>query len=273
MRKEFISFKDKISKLKIGSTVKYNPIQVGNHTIDSDSFTLVAGPCAVESYEQLKITAEKVKQRGAHILRAGAYKPRTSPYAFQGLGMKGLSILHQVKNELQIPIITELLDSRDLPFVAEVADIIQIGSRNMQNFSLLKSLGHIHQPILLKRGVSATLEEFLLAAEYILDAGNEKVILCERGIRSYDSVTRNLLDLSAVAILKQVTHLPVFVDPSHATGIPEIIAPMSIAAKSAGANGIMIEIHPSPEEALSDGDQALNFESFDDLISSLGLCA
>lgn len=273
MRKEFDTFKNKIAQLKIGSTIKPSTIKVGNHNINNNSFTVIAGPCAVENEIQIHTIADKVKQNGAHILRAGAYKPRTSPYSFQGLGKKGLDLLAEVKQKFQLPIVTELLDIQYLAEVSEMSDIIQIGSRNMQNFSLLKALGKVKKPVLIKRGICATLEEFLLAAEYVLDAGNENVILCERGIRSYDSITRNLLDLSAVAILKQVTNLPIFVDPSHATGIPELITPMTLAAKSAGANGVMIEIHPDPTSALSDGDQALNFDHFDDFTNTLGLCA
>ncbi len=234
-----------------------------------NSFIIIAGPCSIESEEQAFDIAKAVKKSGAHILRGGAFKPRTSPYSFQGLGNEGLKILANVKKELNIPIITEVLDVRDLEAVAEVADIIQIGTRNMQNFSLLKEVGKINKPVMLKRGLAATIKEWLLSAEYILKQGNENVILCERGIRSFDPETRNLLDLSAVALIREMSHLPVIVDPSHALGRRDLIEPMSKAALACGSYGVMIEVHDKPEEALSDGAQAINYADFDSLTKNI----
>jgi 3-deoxy-7-phosphoheptulonate synthase len=244
-------------------------IEVGPYTFKSNSFLIIAGPCSVESEEQAFDIARAVKKSGAHIMRGGAFKPRTSPYSFQGLGDEGLEILAKVKKEFNLPIITEVLDVRDLEAVAEVADIVQIGTRNMQNFSLLKEVGKINKPILLKRGLAATIKEWLLSAEYILKQGNEKVILCERGIRSFDPETRNLLDLSAVALIREMSHLPVIVDPSHALGRRDIIEAMTKAALACGSYGVMIEVHDKPEEALSDGAQAINFAQFDSLTKNL----
>jgi 3-deoxy-7-phosphoheptulonate synthase len=245
------------SEIQIGSV---SPV-----TFRSNSFLIIAGPCAIESEEQAFDIARAVKKSGAHILRGGAFKPRTSPYSFQGLGNEGLRILASIKKELQIPIITEVLDVRDLEAVAEVADIIQVGTRNMQNFSLLKEVGKYNKPVMLKRGLAATIKEWLLSAEYILKQGNEKVILCERGIRSFDPETRNLLDLSAVALIREMSHLPVMVDPSHALGRRDLIEPMSKAALACGSYGVMIEVHDKPEEALSDGAQAISYADFDSL--------
>lgn len=242
-------------------------ISLGEITIGDGSLTLIAGPCAIESEEQAFEIAQSVKQSGAQILRGGAFKPRTSPYSFQGLGKEGLQILSRIKKSLQMPIITELMDPRDLADVCEVADIIQIGTRNMQNFSLLKEVGKTNKPVLLKRGMSATIKEWLLSAEYILEKGNSKVILCERGIRSFDSETRNLLDLSSVALAKQLSHLPVIVDPSHALGRRDILLPMSLAALAAGADGLMIEVHDVPHRALSDGAQAMGYQGFSELVA------
>lgn len=244
-------------------------ISVGDHTFAPNTFLMIAGPCAVESEEQAYRIATSVKKSGAHILRGGAFKPRTSPYSFQGLGKDGLDILASIKKDLKIPIITEALDVRDLESVAEVADIIQIGTRNMQNFSLLKEVGTYKKPILLKRGMAATVKEWLLSAEYILQKGNEQVILCERGIRSFDQETRNLLDLSSVALVRELSHLPVIADPSHALGRRDIIEPMSRAAMACGSFGVMIEVHDEPEKALSDGAQAIGFEQFDQLSKNL----
>lgn len=238
-------------------------------TFKSNSFIIIAGPCSIESEEQAFDIAKAVKKSGAHILRGGAFKPRTSPYSFQGLGNEGLNILGRVRKELKIPIITEVLDVRDLEAVAEVADIIQIGTRNMQNFSLLKEVGKLNKPVMLKRGLAATIKEWLLSAEYILKQGNEKVILCERGIRSFDPETRNLLDLSAVALIREMSHLPVIVDPSHALGRRDLIEPMSKAALACGSYGVMIEVHDKPEEALSDGAQAINYADFDVLTKNI----
>ena len=238
-------------------------------TFKSNSFIIIAGPCSIESEEQAFDIARAVKKSGAHILRGGAFKPRTSPYSFQGLGNEGLNILANVRKELKIPIITEVLDVRDLEAVAEVADIIQIGTRNMQNFSLLKEVGKTNKPVMLKRGLAATIKEWLLSAEYILKQGNENVILCERGIRSFDPETRNLLDLSAVALIREMSHLPVIVDPSHALGRRDLIEPMSKAALACGSYGVMIEVHDKPEEALSDGAQAINYADFDSLAKKI----
>lgn len=269
MRQEYTLFKSRISKLKIGSEVINSAIKVGNHTIGQGQFSIIAGPCAVESKTQINVISQLVKQQGAHLLRAGAFKPRTSPYSFQGLGLEGLQLLKQVKETFNIPIVTEMMNEKEYDIFEEIVDLIQIGSRNMQNFDLLKKVGQGSKPVMLKRGLNATLEEFLLAAEYIVANGNRNIILCERGIRSYDNVTRNVLDLSAVAILKQVTNCPVIVDPSHATGITEIIPTMSLAAKSTGADGIMVEVHHNVKAALSDADQALSPSVFAQLAKAV----
>lgn len=238
-------------------------------SVGGGSFTVIAGPCAVESEEQILTTAHEIKERGAHILRGGAYKPRTSPYSFQGLAEEGLGLLAQAREETGLAIITEVLTSEDVERVAEVADILQIGARNMQNFRLLQRVGQIDRPVFLKRGQSATLEEFLLAAEYIVSEGNPNVILCERGIRSFESYTRNTLDIAAVPLIKQLSHLPIIVDPSHATGRRDLVAPLAIAALAAGADGIMVEVHPDPENALSDGPQSLTFLQFAEMMTDL----
>ncbi|KXZ39740.1 3-deoxy-D-arabinoheptulosonate-7-phosphate synthase [Alkalithermobacter thermoalcaliphilus JW-YL-7 = DSM 7308] len=234
-----------------------------------DDKLFIAGPCAIESYDQLLETAKFVKKNGANVLRAGAYKPRTSPHSFQGLKEEGLRILKQVKKEVGICVVTELMDIRDLEKIYDVSDIIQIGSRNMQNFSLLLEVGKQDKPILLKRGIAATVTEWINAAEYIVMGGNNKIIMCERGIRTYNDYTRNTLDISAVPIIKRETGLPVIVDPSHATGIRDLVKPMALAAIAAGADGIMVEVHPSPENALSDGKQSLYFHQFEDLMTSI----
>ncbi|ACI19733.1 3-deoxy-7-phosphoheptulonate synthase [Dictyoglomus thermophilum] len=247
-----------------GTKIKVNQVEIGN-----DEIVVMAGPCAVESREQLREIAQFVKEVGAKILRGGVFKPRTSPYSFQGLGVEGLKLLYEVKNEFDIPVITEVMDPRDLELVAEYADIIQIGARNMQNFTLLKEVGKLRKPVLLKRGLSATLEEFLFAAEYILLGGNSEVILCERGIRTFSDFSRNTLDLSIVPALKEKTHLPVFVDPSHGTGNYRYVPSMAKAAIAAGADGLIIEVHPHPEKALSDGPQSLTFSDFRRLMSEL----
>ena len=232
-------------------------VEVGNVKIGS-GFTMIAGPCSVESEEQTYKTALPLKKAGIDILRGGVFKARTSPYDFQGLGVEGLKILKKVGKELDIPVITEVLDTRDVEVTAAHVDILQIGSRNMQNFSLLKEVGSSDKPVLLKRGMSATLEEWLNCAEYILERGNPNVILCERGIRTFDTFTRNTLDMAVVPSIKILTHLPVFVDPSHGTGNPDLIEPMSLSAVGAGADGLMIEVHYKPEEALSDRAQAID---------------
>jgi len=245
-------------------------IEVNGVKIGEGYFVIMAGPCSVESKEQLLITGKFIKQLGAKILRGAIFKPRTSPYSFLGLGKEGLNILKEVKEELKIPIITEVLSPEEVDIVSEVSDILQIGTRNMFNYRLLQKVGKIDKPVLLKRNFSAKISEFLNCAEYILKEGNNKVILCERGIRTFDSeFTRNTLDLSAIPILKKETHLPVIVDPSHGTGRRDIIIPMSKAAVAAGADGLLIEVHPKPEEALSDGFQTITFDMFEDLIREL----
>ena len=230
---------------------------------------IMAGPCAIESYEQLLETAKFVKRSGANVLRGGAYKPRTSPKSFQGLKDEGLEILKAVKKETGLPVITELMDIRDLDKVYETTDIIQIGSRNMQNFNLLTAVGKQDKPVMLKRGISATISEWIGAAEYIAVEGNKNIIMCERGIRTYNDYTRNTLDIAAVSIIQKETGLPVIVDPSHATGVRYLIKPMSIAAMAIGAEGLMIEVHPDPQNALSDGAQSLHFDEFEDLMKSI----
>ncbi len=232
---------------------------------------VMAGPCAIESYEQLLETAKFVKSKGANILRGGAYKPRTSPNSFQGLKEEGLEILKAVKKETGMPVITELMDARELDKLYEVADIIQIGSRNMQNFSLLTEVGKQDKPVMLKRGLSSTISEWIGAAEYIAIGGNQKIIMCERGIRTYNDYTRNTLDLAAVPIIQKEIGLPIVVDPSHATGVRYLVKPMSIASLAAGADGIMVEVHPDPINALSDGMQSLHFNEFEDLMNSINL--
>lgn len=244
-------------------------IKVRGCVIGGEQLTVVAGPCAVENEEILKETAFKVRASGANMLRAGAYKPRTSPYSFQGLGETGLKILAKVGEEMNMPVITEVMDAEDIGVVSEYADIMQVGARNMHNFSLLKKLGRTNKPVVLKRGMSATIEEWLLAAEYILAGGNSQLILCERGIRSSEPWTRNTLDLAAVAMVKEMSHLPVLVDPSHATGVRSLVTPMARAAIAGGADGIMVEVHPHPEKALSDGDQSLTPRGFSQLMKEI----
>lgn len=234
--------------------------------IGGEEIAVIAGPCAVESEDLLKETAFKVRASGAAMLRGGAFKPRTSPYSFQGLGEQGLKILARVGEDMNMPVVTEVMDPEDIPLVAEYADILQVGARNMQNFSLLRKLGKVDRPVIIKRGMAATIEEWLLAAEYVLAEGNPRVILCERGIRSSETWTRNTLDLAAVALAKSLSHLPVLVDPSHGTGVRELVSPMACAAIAAGADGIMVEVHPHPEKALSDGDQSLTPRGFSQLM-------
>ncbi|MBN2529353.1 MAG: 3-deoxy-7-phosphoheptulonate synthase [Deltaproteobacteria bacterium] len=238
------------------STVDVGGVIVGNRPI------MIAGPCGVESEKQTLTAAVAVKEAGADMLRGGAFKPRTSPYAFQGLGVRGLKILEKAKQETGLPVVTEVIDPRDVSWVAEFADLLQVGARNMQNFSLLRELGRVKRPVLLKRGMYSTIEEWLNCAEYILSEGNKDVILCERGIRTFETYTRNTLDISAVAAAKELTHLPIIVDPTHGTGRPSLIQPMSLAALAAGADGLIVEVHPNPEKALSDGDQALTPAQF-----------
>ena len=237
-------------------------LEIGGRKIGGEHFALIAGPCTVESRDQLLTAAHAVNQGGATMLRGGAYKPRTSPYAFQGLGTEGLRLLAEAKEQTGLPVVTELMDARDLEPVLEVADVVQIGARNMQNYPLLAELGRAGKPVLIKRGLSATLEELLMAAEYVLKEGNESVMLCERGIRTFETAYRFTLDLTAVPVLKELSHLPVIVDPSHAPGRRDLVEPLSLAAAAAGADGIIVEVHPQPEDAICDGPQQLRTADF-----------
>ncbi len=243
--------------------------EVDDVHVGGDDFALIAGPCTVESRDQTLEIARCVSEAGAAMLRGGAYKPRTSPYSFQGLGVEGLRLLQEAKEETGLPIVTELMDVRDVEDVAEVADVIQVGARNMQNYTLLTEIGRTNRAVLLKRGLSATLEELLMAAEYVLKEGNERVMLCERGIRTHETAYRFTLDLLAIPALKEMSHLPVIVDPSHATGRRDWVRPMSMAAAAAGADGIIVEVHNEPEAAICDGPQALPTEGFDDFVAQL----
>ncbi len=244
---------------------KFHPentvIRVGGVTFGDGSLSLIAGPCSVESEEQILDVAARVKEAGAGMLRGGAFKPRTSPYDFQGLGAEGIRLLEKAKEATGLPIVTEIMSAQTLPLFENV-DVIQVGARNMQNFELLKELGKLNKPILLKRGLANTLKELLMSTEYIMAGGNEQVILCERGIRTYETYTRNTLDLSAIPALRELTHLPIVVDPSHATGIARMVEPMALAAVAAGADGLLIEVHNNPKKALCDGAQSLTPEQF-----------
>ncbi len=239
------------------SVGKINGVSVGTQQV-----MVMAGPCSVESREQLMETAAAVKEAGAHVLRGGAYKPRTSPYAFQGLGLKGLELLREARDELHLPVITEVMSPQDVTLVAQYADILQIGARNMQNFALLHAVGEIQKPVMLKRGLMATIEELLMAAEYILSHGNTRVMLCERGIRTFETATRNTFDINAIPVLKSLTHLPIIADPSHGTGKWELVTPIARAAVAAGADGLIVEVHGDPAHALSDGAQSLKPDKF-----------
>ncbi len=277
---------ESISQLKIVEAVrriqepfknanrKFHPldtvIKVGNAVIGGGSLTLIAGPCSVESEEQIISVARDVKSSGAQILRGGAFKPRTSPYAFQGLREEGIKLLLEAKKDTGLPVVTEIMDLSQLDLFDEI-DIIQVGARNMQNFELLKQLGHSGKPVLLKRGLSNTYQELLMSAEYIMAFGNEQVILCERGIRTFENYTRNTLDISAVPALKKLSHLPVVIDPSHAAGIAEFVSPLSMAAVASGADGLMIEVHNDPPRAKCDGAQSLTPENFDKLAQKLNI--
>src|SRR5215212_833765 len=241
-------------------------LDIGGRKIGGPHFMTIAGPCTVEGREMMLESARIVKDAGAQLLRGGAYKPRTSPYSFQGLGGEGLRLLAEAKEETSMPIVTECMDVRDLEAVAEVADVIQLGARNMQNYTLLTEVGRTGIPVLIKRGLSSTIEELLMAAEYVLKEGNENVMLCERGIRTFESAYRFTLDLMAVPVLKEQTHLPVVIDPSHAAGRRDLVEPMSLAAAAAGADGIIVEIHPEPEAAICDGPQALVADGFPDYL-------
>lgn len=266
------TFKAESSSVVVGDASRCNPVVVGAATI---SPILIAGPCAVESREQLLSTAQAVQAAGAQILRGGAFKPRTSPYQFQGLGMEGLHLLAEARQVTGLPVITEVIEPDMVETVAQFADILQVGSRNMQNFSLLLAAGRnsLHRPVMLKRGFAATIDEWLLAAEYIVAAGNPNVILCERGIRSFDPQTRNLLDLACVPLLHQLTHLPVIVDPSHATGRRELVPTMSRAAIAAGADGLILEVHPDPNSALCDGHQSITPQELKAIVHEARLIA
>lgn len=255
-------------KLVLKGEAKKRSIDVHGLKV-GEEFVVIAGPCSVESEKQTIETAIAVKKAGAHMLRGGAFKPRTSPYAFQGLGLKGLKILKKAKEETGLPVVTEVMDPRDVLWVSEYADVLQIGARNMQNFSLLKEVGRARKPVLLKRGMHSTIQEWLNCAEYILAEGNYDVILCERGIRTFESATRNTLDISAVPVLKELTYLPVIVDPSHAAGRASLVPSLSLAALAAGADGIMVEVHVDPETALSDQEQALRPYEFAKLMEKL----
>jgi len=244
-------------------------VRVGDTSIGGGPFTVIAGPCSVETEEQVVEAAKAAKEAGASLFRGGAFKPRTSPYSFQGLGEEGLRILARAKEETGLPIVTEVLDVRDIDLVSRYADVLQVGARNMQNFLMLKELGYSDKPILLKRGLSATIEEWLMAAEYIMKEGNARVILCERGIRTFETSTRNTLDISAIPVVKDLSHLPVIVDPSHATGVRKLVPPLCRAALAAGADGVMVEMHPRPQEALCDGSQSLTIDGFKEMMDEL----
>ncbi len=244
-------------------------VRIGNTTIGGDVVTLIGGPCSVESYEQTLQVGETVKAAGGHILRGGAFKPRTSPYSFQGLGEEGLRILKKVGAEVGLPVVTEVCDTENLPNVADHSDMLQIGTRNMQNFTLLKEAGKTNKPIMLKRGMAATIKETILAAEYILNEGNDQVVICERGVRTFADHTRNTLDVSAIPAFHNNTHLPVIVDPSHAAGKRRKVLPLALAGVAAGAQGVMVEIHPNPAEAKSDGPQQLVPEEFHELVDRI----
>ena len=250
---------------------KFHPedtiVDVGGHKFGGDNFQIIAGPCSVESEEQIIAVAKAVKESGANLLRGGAFKPRTSPYAFQGLKASGLELLKKAKQETGMPIVTEIMSVAHIDLFEDV-DMVQIGARNMQNFELLKAVGKLNKPVLLKRGLANTIEEWLMSAEYIMSEGNRQVVLCERGIRTFEPMTRNTLDLSAIPLLKEKTHLPVIVDPSHASGLSRLVKPLSLAAVGAGADGLMIEVHNDPTHALCDGAQSLRPEQFDEVVKA-----
>jgi 3-deoxy-7-phosphoheptulonate synthase len=244
-------------------------IDIGGRLIGGDNFSLIAGPCTVESRDQTLTAARAVRDAGGSLFRGGAYKPRSSPYSFQGLGQEGLRLLAEAREETGLPIVTELMDARDLEPVLEVADVIQVGARNMQNYPLLSEIGRSGKPVLIKRGLSSTLEELLMAAEYVLKEGNPNVLLCERGIRTFETAYRFTLDITAVPVLKELTHLPVIVDPSHAAGRRDLVGPLSYAAAAAGADGIIVEVHPDPDEAICDGPQQLYTDSLPEYVAKL----
>jgi 3-deoxy-7-phosphoheptulonate synthase len=248
-------------------------VKVGNLEIGGDRVAIMAGPCSVESREQIERSAEVVARAGAAVIRGGAFKPRSSPYAFQGLGEEGLKLLRTAADRNGLLVVSEVMDQTQIPLVAEYADILQVGARNMQNFNLLRELGKLRKPVLLKRGIAATIEELLLSAEYILAGGNYDVILCERGIRTFETYTRNTMDISAIPVVKALSHLPIVADPSHGTGRRDKVAPMARAAVAAGADGLLVEVHPDPDHALSDGAQSLRPEQFQELMAQLRIIA
>jgi 3-deoxy-7-phosphoheptulonate synthase len=251
-----------------GTVVKIGDVEVGGERV-----VVMAGPCSVESRDQIERSAEIVGRAGAQVIRGGAFKPRSSPYAFQGLGEDGLHILREAADRNGLLVVSEVMDLTQVPLVAQYADILQVGARNMQNFNLLRELGRQRKPVLLKRGISATIEELLLSAEYILAGGNYDVILCERGIRTFETYTRNTMDISAIPVVKKLSHLPIVADPSHGTGRRDMVAPMGRAAVAAGSDGLLVEVHPDPDHALSDGAQSLRFEQFEELMSQLRIIA
>lgn len=248
-------------KLSLRQSDQKTKIEIGSLTIGRD-FVLIAGPCSVESEEQILATARAVKKAGANMLRGGAFKPRSSPYSFQGLGLKALKILREVKKEVNLPVVSEVMDPRDVGWMSDYVDLLQIGARNMQNFALLKEIGQTKMPVILKRGMHSTIQEWLLCAEYILASGNPNVILCERGIRTFERYSRNTLDITAIPAIKELSHLPIIVDPSHAAGKTSLVPELSLAAVAAGADGLMIEVHCQPEKALCDGEQSLSPSQF-----------
>jgi len=250
-------------------TAQRTVVRVGAAQIGGPELAVIAGPCSVENAEMLRETATAVRRAGGRLLRGGAFKPRTSPYSFRGLGERALEMLAEVRQETGLPVVTEVMDTRQVELVARYADMLQIGARNMQNFSLLQEVGRTHRPVLLKRGLSATIKDLLLAAEYVMSQGNMNVVLCERGIRTFETATRNTFDLAAIPVLKRETHLPVIADPSHAGGRRDLVGPLAYAAVAAGADGLLIEVHPRPEEALSDGDQSLTLPEFDEVMAGV----
>jgi len=258
------AFRSEDSIVRVGNGNGTPPVAVG-----AGRCVVIAGPCAVEDRETLLECAHRVRKAGAHMLRGGAFKPRTSPYSFQGLGVKGLELLAEAREAAHLPIVTEVLSVDDLPAVARFADVLQIGARNMQNFALLRAVGEVGKPVLLKRGMMSTVEELLLSAEYILATGNEAVILCERGIRTFETSTRNTLDIAAVPVVHEQSHLPIIVDPSHAAGRRDLVIPLALAGVAAGADGLIVEVHPNPKRALTDADQTMSFDQFDDLMARL----
>ncbi|MDD3593692.1 MAG: 3-deoxy-7-phosphoheptulonate synthase [Candidatus Gastranaerophilales bacterium] len=273
---ELIDSVEKIIKISSGYKLvsrTFQPndtvIKIKDIEIGGERLALIAGPCSVESYEQVDATAGALQKIGVRILRGGAFKPRTSPYAFQGLGEEGLKILREVADKYNMIVTSEIMDISQIPLFLKYIDILQVGARNMQNFNLLKELGHLDKPVMLKRGLSATIEEWLMSAEYIMSGGNREIILCERGIRTFEPMTRNTLDISAIPIVKKLSHLPIFTDPSHATGLRDKVAPMSLASISAGCDGLIVEVHHNPECALCDGAQSLYPKQFEELYSQI----